>query len=77
MQDFSGVYPTIGIALSGGGYRAAQYGAGTLMGLDNRNKSAVSAGTGGLLQVSSYMAGLSGAFAYHLLSKWNKIYVLV
>ena len=52
----------IGISISGGGYRAAQYGAGVLSGLDARNDSAKQAGTGGLLQVSSYIAGLSGAF---------------
>ncbi|KAI0092923.1 phospholipase B [Irpex rosettiformis] len=50
----------IGISISGGGYRAAQYGAGVLSGLDARNDSAKQAGTGGLLQVSSYIAGLSG-----------------
>ncbi len=60
----------IGISISGGGYRAAQYGAGVLSGLDARNDSAKQAGTGGLLQVSSYIAGLSGAlpscFARHM-----------
>lgn len=54
-------FPKIGFAISGGGYRAAQYGAGVLSGLDARNDSAKAAGTGGLLQVSSYLAGLSGA----------------
>ncbi|KAI0339795.1 phospholipase B [Trametopsis cervina] len=52
--------PKIGIAISGGGYRAAQYGAGVLSALDARNDSAKQAGTGGLLQVSSYLSGLSG-----------------
>lgn len=50
----------IGISISGGGYRAAQYGAGVLSGLDARNDSAKAAGTGGLLQVTSYLSGLSG-----------------
>jgi lysophospholipase len=54
-------FPKIGIAISGGGYRAAQYGAGVLSALDARNESAKAAGTGGLLQVSSYLSGLSGA----------------
>ena len=54
-------FPKIGIAISGGGYRAAQYGAGVLSGLDARNDSAKQAGTGGLLQVASYLSGLSGA----------------
>ena len=53
-------FPKIGIAVSGGGYRAAQYGAGVLSALDARNESAKAAGTGGLLQVTSYLSGLSG-----------------
>jgi len=53
-------FPKVGIAVSGGGFRAAQYGAGVISALDARNDSAVSAGTGGLLQVTSYMSGLSG-----------------
>ncbi|KAG7448332.1 phospholipase B [Guyanagaster necrorhizus] len=52
--------PRVGIALSGGGFRASLYGAGVLNSLDARNASAKQAGTGGLLQVASYMAGLSG-----------------
>lgn len=53
-------FSKVGIAVSGGGYRAAQYGAGVLMGLDARNETAVNAGTGGLLQVTSYLSALSG-----------------
>lgn len=56
--------PTVGIALSGGGYRAAQYGAGVLSALDARNASAVGAGTGGLLQVASYLSAVSGTPYY-------------
>src|SRR6266403_4079190 len=56
----SSSFPKIGVAISGGGYRAAQYGAGVLSALDARNESAKAAGTGGLLQVTSYLAGLSG-----------------
>ena len=56
-------FPKIGIAVSGGGYRAAQYGAGVLSALDARNDSAKAAGTGGFLQVTSYLSGLSGAFS--------------
>ncbi|PBK78822.1 phospholipase B [Armillaria solidipes] len=52
--------PRVGIGLSGGGFRASLYGAGVLNSLDARNASAKQAGTGGLLQVASYMAGLSG-----------------
>ncbi|KAF5389496.1 hypothetical protein D9757_004325 [Collybiopsis confluens] len=59
-SSFLGNFPKIGIAIPGGGLRAAQYGAAALSGLDARNSSAKSAGTGGLLQVTSYLSGLSG-----------------
>jgi lysophospholipase len=59
-SQFGGNWSRIGIAISGGGYRAAQYGAGVLSGLDARNESAKNAGTGGLLQVASYLSALSG-----------------
>ncbi|EGO02345.1 hypothetical protein SERLA73DRAFT_104762 [Serpula lacrymans var. lacrymans S7.3] len=52
--------PTLGIATSGGGYRAAIFGAGVLNALDARNGSSASAGTGGLLQAATYLSGLSG-----------------
>lgn len=64
LSAFDGNYSRIGIAISGGGYRAAQYGAGVLSGFDARNSSAVAAGTGGLLQVTSYISALSGEFHY-------------
>jgi lysophospholipase len=41
-------------------YSAAQFGAGIISGLDARNTTAKAKGTGGLLQVSSYMSALSG-----------------
>jgi lysophospholipase len=53
-------FPRIGLAISGGGNHAALYGAGVLSALDGRNQTSKAAGTGGLLQVSSYLAGLSG-----------------
>lgn len=53
-------FPTLGIATSGGGTRAAYFGAGVLNALDGRNTTAVHAGTGGLLQSASYLASLSG-----------------
>jgi lysophospholipase len=59
--DFNGNFPKVGIAIPGGGLRAAQYGAACLEALDARNDSARDAGTGGLLQVASYITGLSGA----------------
>ncbi|KAF8432987.1 lysophospholipase catalytic domain-containing protein [Boletus edulis BED1] len=52
--------PSFGIATSGGGYRAAIFGAGVLNALDGRNVSSNSAGIGGLLQAATYIAGLSG-----------------
>ena len=52
--------PTLGIASSGGGHRAAIFGAGVLNTLDGRNRTAAHAGTGGLLQSATYLAGLSG-----------------
>ncbi|KAF9461302.1 phospholipase B [Collybia nuda] len=60
LADFGGKYPKIGIAIPGGGLRSALYAAGTLNALDARNDSAKAAGTGGLLQVASYISGLSG-----------------
>ncbi|KAJ7072397.1 phospholipase B [Mycena amicta] len=57
---FRGHFPKVGIAIPGGGLRAAQYGAGCLSALDARNASSKAAGTGGLLQVASYISGLSG-----------------
>ncbi|KAF7376080.1 Lysophospholipase [Mycena sanguinolenta] len=60
LSAFQGFFPKIGMAIPGGGLRAAQYGAGCLSGLDARNESSKAAGTGGLLQVASYITGLSG-----------------
>lgn len=52
--------PTIGLALSGGGYRAMINGLGQTMALMNASDEASKAGTGGWLDAVSYMAGLSG-----------------
>ena len=61
LSTYSGPFPKVGVAIPGGGLRAALYGASCLHGLDARNKTAKDAGTGGLLQVASYMTGLSGS----------------
>ncbi|KAH7873529.1 lysophospholipase [Lentinula edodes] len=53
-------FARVGLAFSGGGYRASQFGAGVISALDARNSTAVAAGTGGLLQVATYLSGLSG-----------------
>lgn len=60
LKAFNGNYSRVGIAISGGGYRAAQLGAGVLLGLDARDEVSKNAGTGGFLQVASYITGLSG-----------------
>lgn len=53
--------PSIGIAVSGGGYRAHMNGAGALAALDNRTANATSPGhLGGILQAATYISGLSG-----------------
>ncbi|KAJ3744845.1 phospholipase B [Lentinula detonsa] len=53
-------FARVGLAFSGGGYRASQFGAGVISAIDARNATAVAAGTGGLLQVATYLGGLSG-----------------
>ncbi|GAK62946.1 lysophospholipase Plb2 [Moesziomyces antarcticus] len=52
--------PRLAFALSGGGLRAMLVGSGTLQGFDGRNATANQRGTGGLLQLAEYVAGLSG-----------------
>ena len=55
------ILPNIGIAFSGGGWRALQSGAGILKAFDGRTANATEPGRlGGLLQSSTYIAGLSG-----------------
>lgn len=50
----------IGLAFSGGGFRAMLAGAGQLAALDNRTTGAFEKGLGGLLESSNYISGLSG-----------------
>ncbi|KAK4105373.1 phospholipase-like protein [Parathielavia hyrcaniae] len=53
--------PNIGIAVSGGGYRALMNGAGFVAAADSRTPGTTDAGgIGGLLQSATYLAGLSG-----------------
>ncbi|KAJ5201952.1 uncharacterized protein N7498_006615 [Penicillium cinerascens] len=53
--------PNIAIAVSGGGYRALMNGAGAIKAFDSRTENATTSGhLGGLLQSSTYVAGLSG-----------------
>ncbi|KAI5371091.1 putative lysophospholipase, catalytic domain, Acyl transferase/acyl hydrolase/lysophospholipase [Septoria linicola] len=60
-QNNASALPNIGIAASGGGYRAMLNGAGILQAFDSRTPGSENAGhLGGLLQASTYVAGLSG-----------------
>lgn len=53
--------PNIGLAFSGGGYRAMLSGAGALAAFDSRSSGATTKGNlGGLLQSATYISGLSG-----------------
>lgn len=53
--------PNIGIAVSGGGYRALMNGAGALAAFDSRTPNSTNVGQlGGLMQSATYLAGLSG-----------------
>ncbi|ODA83995.1 hypothetical protein RJ55_02513 [Drechmeria coniospora] len=53
--------PRIGIAVSGGGYRALMNGAGALAAFDDRTTHSSGQGQlAGLLQASTYLSGLSG-----------------
>lgn len=51
---------SIGLAFLGGGHRAMLSGAGQISALDSRTPQANDTGLGGLLQASTYVAGLSG-----------------
>lgn len=50
----------IGLAFSGGGFRAMLTGAGAMAAMDNRTKGSYEHGLGGLLESASYVSGLSG-----------------
>ncbi|KAE9368889.1 lysophospholipase [Stipitochalara longipes BDJ] len=52
--------PTLGLAISGGGWASAFTGTGALRALDSRLEAATKQRTGGLLQSMTYMSGLSG-----------------
>lgn len=60
-QNNASALPNIGIAASGGGYRAMLNSAGIIQAFDSRTPGSTGAGQlGGLLQASTYIAGLSG-----------------
>jgi hypothetical protein len=53
--------PNVGLAFSGGGWRALMNGAGALKAFDSRTPNSTAKGhIGGLLQSATYIAGLSG-----------------
>ncbi|KAF2726179.1 lysophospholipase Plb1 [Polychaeton citri CBS 116435] len=60
-QNNASALPNIGIACSGGGYRALMTCAGVVEAFDSRTTNSTAAGQlGGLLQATTYLAGLSG-----------------
>lgn len=62
LSDNTTALPNIAIAMSGGGYRALMNGAGFIAAADDRTPGSTDeGGIGGLLQASTYVAGLSGA----------------
>ncbi|ROV93345.1 hypothetical protein VSDG_06883 [Cytospora chrysosperma] len=62
LADNTTALPNIAIAMSGGGYRALMNGAGFIAAADDRTPGSTdTGGIGGLLQASTYVAGLSGA----------------
>lgn len=61
MRNHSDAPPRIGLAFSGGGYRAMLNGAGAFAAFDARTTNSTKPGNiGGLVQASTYIAGLSG-----------------
>lgn len=60
--------PKLGVAISGGSFRSFLNAAGILDAMDKRSPEAMDAGTGGLLQSLSYIAGESGGA--WLLGSW-------
>lgn len=62
VRDNATALPNIGLAFSGGGYRALMNAAGFLTAADARNRESAENATAvaGLLQSATYMAGLSG-----------------
>ncbi|CAG8154812.1 unnamed protein product [Penicillium olsonii] len=61
LSDKPSSLPNVGIAVSGGGYRALMNGAGALKAFDSRTGNSTASGhLGGLLQSATYLTGLSG-----------------
>jgi len=61
VEDNATALPNIGLAVSGGGYRALLNGAGAFAAWDSRSAESDAEGNiGGLLQSATYISGLSG-----------------
>lgn len=61
VETNSTALPNIGLAVSGGGYRALLNGAGAFAAWDSRSAASTAKGNlGGLLQSATYLSGLSG-----------------
>lgn len=68
MQDYirqlnSSNVPIVGLSVSGGGTQSGIGGLGVWQAYDARYQPAVDARTGGLVQILSYLTGLSGGGA--------------
>lgn len=63
--------PRVGIAASGGGYRAMLVTAGMIAAMDSRTDGANDHGLGGLLQGTTYLSGLSGGNWMTSTLAWN------
>ncbi|OLL25011.1 Lysophospholipase 2 [Neolecta irregularis DAH-3] len=59
LEDTSKI-PSVGIAISGGGYRAMLTGGGAYKAFDNRFDESKDAKTGGIVQLADYFSGVSG-----------------
>lgn len=71
---------TIGLSFSGGGYRAMLCGAGQLSALDSRTPDAEKNALGGLLDSSTYLAGLSGGnwmVGSIVFNNWSSVHELI
>ena len=72
--------PRVGIAASGGGYRAMFGSAGMVAAMDNRTTGANEHGLGGLLQSATYLSALSGGswFASTIVfNNWTSVQEIV
>ena len=52
--------PNIALAVCGGFFRGNLIGSGTIKAVDEREPESIAAKTGGILQMTSYMSGVSG-----------------